>query len=230
MQFLERMASAAALGAAMVVGAGLSAPPAQAAFVVTLEQNAAFVVTLEQEGPNVVATGSGTIDLADLSFINTVGESRSLISSGRPEISIGFANSVDFYAPEGTFTGPPNFGSGGQSFASSSTGVAVALELGFILLPSGYVSGSPLSGSSTWDNATFASLGVTPGVYTWTWGTAPFADSFTLIAGAAPAAPEASTWAMMLIGFLGLAGVGFRNKRRQTAAAMGPTYVRKARV
>jgi hypothetical protein len=37
-------------------------------------------------------------------------------------------------------------------------------------VPQSYVSGNPLLGTSTYDNAIFASLGVTPGTYVWTWG------------------------------------------------------------
>ena len=45
------------VGATMLVGVSLVAPPAQAA----------YIVTLLQAGSNVVATGSGTIDTAGLS-------------------------------------------------------------------------------------------------------------------------------------------------------------------
>jgi hypothetical protein len=41
------------------------------------------------------------------------------------------------------------------------------------------MSGSPLSDTSTYDNATFASLGVTPGTYEWIWG-AGVNQNFTL--------------------------------------------------
>jgi hypothetical protein len=53
-------------------------------------------------------------------------------------------------------------------------------------LPNGYVSGSPLSATSTYTSQTFASLGLTPGTYTWTWGSGPTADSFTVQIGAVP--------------------------------------------
>ena len=52
-----RFASAAALGMAVLIGCGV-APPAQAG----------YVVMLTQEGGDVVATGSGPIDLTGLSF------------------------------------------------------------------------------------------------------------------------------------------------------------------
>ena len=58
MTFLKQIGGAAAISMAMVIGSGLSAPPAQAA----------YIVTLAQVGSNVVATGSGTIDTAGLSF------------------------------------------------------------------------------------------------------------------------------------------------------------------
>jgi hypothetical protein len=52
-----RFASAAALGMSVLIGCGV-APPAQAG----------YVVMLTQEGGDVVATGSGPIDLTGLSF------------------------------------------------------------------------------------------------------------------------------------------------------------------
>ena len=48
---------AAALGVAMLIGSALSAPPAQAG----------YIVTLTQQGSDVVASGSGAIDLTSLS-------------------------------------------------------------------------------------------------------------------------------------------------------------------
>ena len=40
-----------------------------------------------------------------------------------------------------------------------------------LIVPRGYVSGTFLSNSATWSGKTFATLGVTPGTYVWTWGT-----------------------------------------------------------
>src|SRR4051812_36977784 len=55
MTFVKRIAGAVALGPALVFGGGLSAPPAQAA----------YTVTLQQQGSDVVATGAGTLDTTD---------------------------------------------------------------------------------------------------------------------------------------------------------------------
>ena len=54
MTLVTRMASRTAIGAAMLIG--LSAPPAEAG----------YVVDLTQVGSDVVASGSGRIDLTDL--------------------------------------------------------------------------------------------------------------------------------------------------------------------
>ena len=78
-------------------------------------------------------------------------------------------------------------------------------------VPVGYVSGSSLRTSTdTWDDATFASLGVTPGLYTWTWGSRKDADSFRLIVAGGPleqlasldppSIPEPATWTLMAVG------------------------------
>jgi hypothetical protein len=116
-------------------------------------------------------------------------------------------------------TGPADFGSGGPQVATTGSGDAVAvfnllddLNNFVIVVPQGYVSGGKLSSSATWDDTNFVSLGVTPGFYTWTWGNG--ANTFTLDA---VAAPESSTWAMMLLGFAGLCFAGYRARAAATS-------------
>jgi hypothetical protein len=57
---------------------------------------------------------------------------------------------------------------------------------------------------------------VTPGVYEWTWGRGAN-ENFTLDI-AAGGVPEPSTWAMVLLGFVGLGYAGYR-KAGQAAPA-----------
>jgi hypothetical protein len=72
-------------------------------------------------------------------------------------------------------------------------------------VPHGYVSGSSLSDSATYNNATFNSLGVTPGTYVWTWGTGPD-QKFTLDA-VAPAVPDTgSTLGLLSLALTGVFG------------------------
>src|SRR5262245_47268633 len=134
----------------------------------------AYTVTLQQVGSDVVANGSGAINLTGLfffgsgsSFITTLLPSSGRISTGPPPSGLG---SVDLYR---IFSGPANFGSGGQHNAteSLSSGDFVGIQASVIELfvPHGYISNSALSSSATWTGATFASLGATPGTYVWTW-------------------------------------------------------------
>jgi hypothetical protein len=202
MTFVKRIGGAAAL--AMLVGSGLSAPPAQAA----------YIVTLAQVGSNVVSTGSGTIDLAGLSFFGSDDTATALMDPGGGAIVTGPASpeAADIYTGS---AGPASFGSGSLTLASSGSGDTVAIDVNLLFVPPGYVSGSPLSDNSTFDNQTFGSLGVTPGVYVWTWGDAAD-DSFTLDIIAAAAVPEPSSL------LLGIALVALLIVRMSRRVILGP--------
>lgn len=73
-------------------------------------------------------------------------------------------------------------------------------------MPDGYVSGSLLSTTTTYANHTFASLAVTPGVYTWSWGSGRSADFLQLVIGV----PEPGTVGLLAAGLL---LIGWRRKR-----------------
>jgi hypothetical protein len=218
MTSVKRTVGAAAIGTAMVIGSGLSAPPAQAG----------YIVTLEQVGSNVVATGSGAIDLTGLIF---GGEGLDLSGAeimprpGRvgPLIITGPTGPLptDVYrGPGSSVSGPTSFGSGDLTSTSIGSGDHVGLTKGIdaeggftnLLVPAGYVFDSLLSDTSTYLNQTFATLGVTPGTYVWTWGTGAHADTFTLEIGAVPAIPEPASLAVLSIA---LAGLGVVRRRTQ---------------
>jgi hypothetical protein len=133
-----------------LISFGLPAPRAQAGFIVTL---------LEQ-GTNVVATGSGTIDLTGLSFFSQSSDSAFMIPISAEIVSGPVAfGLVDDY---GGVIGPTSFGSGGGSNPSSGSGDHAGLAASiafshFLELPHGYVSGHSLSDTDTYDNQTFSS-------------------------------------------------------------------------
>jgi hypothetical protein len=131
--------------------------------------DAGFVIDVSQVGGNVAATGSGSLDLAGLSFLFS-GADRSGVnpSSGLVVVGPPVSTSVDVYTGA---TGPTSFGGGNFTQASSGNGDLVGIEgiFGDIVVPEGYVSLTPLSGSATWDNTTIAGLGLAPGTYTYTW-------------------------------------------------------------
>jgi len=84
-----------------------------------------------------------------------------------------------------------------------------------VCIPAGYVSNAPLSTTSTWNGRTFASMGLVPGAYVWTWGSGGTADSFTLQIGA-PAAPvpTMTEWAMILMSLMLAGGAALYIQRR----------------
>ena len=187
----------------------LAAPSAQAA----------YVTTFEEVGSNVVEVGGGALDLTDLMRTGGI-FTKLFVSPNEPSYASGAkGDQGDIY--EGPLSGPANWGPGGTTFANSSSGDLVALNPSGaeIIVPDDYNFGDPLSETSTYLGASFASLGLTPGSYVYTWGTGDHAESFTLnvVAGSVP---EPSTWAMMLLGLAGVAFVGWRAKpaRRPSVA------------
>ena len=80
-------------------------------------------------------------------------------------------------------------------------------------MPQGYLTGNPLSATFTFNNATFASLGITPGIYTWTWGTGAHADSFTLFAGVPVPIPDTESSLSLLLMATGLVLSAARKRR-----------------
>jgi hypothetical protein len=176
------------------------------------QAGAALIIDVSQVGANVVATGSGTIDLTGLTYLGGFSTNAGTI----PDIAliyVGPSGTLDVYTGA---SGPTSFGSGGDTTApSSGTGDIFGvqgngLSLGSLIdVPAGYVSGSPLSGSMTFDNTTIASVGLTPGTYTYTWGSGTDADSLTINIASVP---EPSS--LIMAGAAALAGLGLWIRRR----------------
>lgn len=174
---------------------------------------AALVIDLQEVGSDVVATGSGTANLTALTF-DFQASGIALIDPLFAVIEIGGPNKVDWYS---SIAAPENFGDGAPSVPSFSTGPRWGVTRTALLVPTGYVSESLLLSTSTWNNKTLVELGVTPGMYTWTWGSGTNEDFLTLNVISAAAVPEPSSLA-----FLGLACLGFaaRARRKQLRTEM----------
>ena len=220
MALRKRTSGAAALGMAVLIGCGLSAPPAKAA----------YVVTIEEVGSDVVATGSGSINFDALDLWGDE-EDPSLIDASEGALVIGPAIPTDDIYYSGIAGPAVAFGSGDEFFADSGSGAVVGLGTfeetsgGVIAVPEDAVSGAALGTSTaTFANATLMSLGLTPGTYVWTWGSGPTADSFTLeiaTARGASAVPEPGTWAMMLLGLAGFMTLRTRGRSGSPATVGG---------
>ena len=140
-----------------------------------------FNVTISQVGPDVVWSGSGSFNLTALTSAGpggTVGG----YDSGQAVWAIGPGAPVDTYS--GTITYPLTFGTssvGVTSNTGSTFGILPGGSGRLLYVPSGYVSNTNISGTSTYANTTIAAAGLTPGTYTWSWGTGGNTSTLVMI-------------------------------------------------
>jgi hypothetical protein len=195
--------------------------------VVSGQAKASAVIDITQVGDDVVAAASGAIDLTGLTqVLSGMILAPGFVSPADGEAVVG-ANGAPFDEYSGV-SGPASFGPGSFAPGSSGSGGPIGVdESSFnligqppvLIVPSGYVSGTALSGSWTFDGQTLASLGLTPGTYVYSWSPSPGVPAqgpglTVKITGI----PELSTWAMMLLGFTGLGFAGYRAARKSAAA------------
>ena len=163
-----------------------------------------FVFTLQEQGGDVVGDGSGTINTSSLTSIGT-DSAQAYIDAGHANVAVGPATTTVGSAFVG-ITGPTSAGTGSLLNATSGTGDEVAID-GFdsaIFVPTGYISGAALSDSATWVGSSYSSLGLTPGIYEWTWGSGRTAGS--VILNVIPV-PEPSQYGWLVFGaFAGFSG------------------------
>jgi hypothetical protein len=186
-----------------------------ALFLLCSHASATTIVTIEEVGSDVVATVSGTVDLTGLTYSTTSNGGASLLEPNYGTIVLHGGN-FDGYSG---ITGPGSFGSGDTTPASSKSGDDFGL-LGYadiIQIPHAYISGTNFSSTATWDGTTLAALGITPGTYTWNWGSGADADSLTLYAGVNPpaTAPEPGSLLLLSTGFAAFAGFALRKRGNQ---------------
>jgi hypothetical protein len=176
---------------------------------------AAFIVNIQQVGPDVVATGSGSIDTDSLTPPANPGSGyHSFVYSYFAEVLLGGGTTDSVYS--GITSGPQNFSStfAGSTRATTSSGDDVGVEGSVnqeaIVLPVGYVSEAPLLDTSTWSNNTLAGLNLVPGVYVESFGSGPTADTFTVSVG--QSVPEPASLAA-----IGIPSAFALLRRRRTA-------------
>jgi hypothetical protein len=140
----------------------------------------AIIITAQETGVGVEVSGEGQVDLSALTFLRTGGAIPELIPSlallilGAPP-----DQAADVYI--GLATAPAQFGIGGASLPADAGAFGpLGASANAILVPDGYLSNTNVAATSTWTGETFASLGMTPGTYVWTWGSGSTADSLTL--------------------------------------------------
>ena len=216
---LPKKALGGAVGAVVVL---ISAMPARA--LVT--------VTVSEIGGDVVMSGSGSLNVSALTYIGGTAIPYGI----DPNTSTFLVNSGPQTALyQGQFTLPASLGPGTASLPSllpstgtygtgDSFGIAFYADVAgrtyqqvptlFVEGGSGYTNGTAISGTSTYTGQTLSSLGLTPGNYTWSWGSGATADSITMQIGNSVAPGPASVPGPLPI--LGLAAAfGFSRKLRK---------------
>jgi hypothetical protein len=144
-----------------------------------------FTAVITEVGSNVAMSGTGSFNLGDLSLAYTYAGTGAVVYPSIGQLTIGTIGSTILQYSGATLTGPNSFGGGGGGSANSGTGSMFGVgPVGFgdrtILVPNGYVSGNIITGTATYLNKTLSSLGLTPGTYTWSWGTGSNSGSFVL--------------------------------------------------
>jgi hypothetical protein len=181
----------------------------------TSEARAAFITTITQSGPDVVATGTGSLNINALTVLGPVGGVSNNMNPSVAYLAIGVDGAQNtFYF--GMTVRPSNFGTGAGSTPSTvRSGPIVTIQGNdALVLPQSYVSGSTFSSSATWSGSTYASLGLTPGTYVFSWGSGADADSYTIQV----VSPVPETSHTLLAGLAGAAAFGLARRRSRRSA------------
>jgi hypothetical protein len=197
-----------------ILGIALSAAGLLVCAAATDSARAEFIAYIEQVGPNVVVTGSGTLNLTGLTDDGSH-TSQTGVDPGLGQLAIGPAGGAGVELYTG-ITGPSNFGSGGLTYANSGSGNQVDILYNYdaLAVPTGYVPGNFLSDTMTFDNTTLADLlGLTSGQFTYSWG----GDSFVINVDTPSPTPLPATLPLFA-GGLGMLRLFSRLRKRKAAA------------
>jgi hypothetical protein len=177
------------------------------------QAKAGFIITFSQDGNNVDATGTGSLNLSALSLF-AVDSAPAQIVPNQALVLTGSSSTIFGYV---STTGPTSIGPGSiteQATAVSGPEVGIWGSSRTLFVPEGYVSGTSLTSGATWDNTTISGLGLTPGTYTWTWGSEVGPDYLKVVIPAPSAVPEPSTLALLGMATASFAGhFGWRRRK-----------------
>jgi hypothetical protein len=136
-------------------------------------------------------SASGSLNINDLTLVNP---SAGPFGFGGLGVSTATflmgTNGLNAAQYSGFTTTPSNFGPGGVggSQTSVSGNIFGVIKQGptepySLLVPVGYTTGTAISSTQTFTGQTFGSFGLTPGTYTYTWGSGANADSINVVVG-----------------------------------------------
>ena len=166
-------------------------------FLVLQPSQGAVLLRVEQVGSDVQVSGSGSALTTELigtgstfSWTSSLTDAQIYagplaINDGNVNLYSGVVGPLVFGGDPGVYELPDLAGSVGDLF-----GINANDGNGFpqLVLPAGYISGTSLSGTSSFPNLSLAQIGLTPGqVSTGSWGSGANADSLRLEVVPAPA-------------------------------------------
>lgn len=189
-----------------------------AAFAPVVAQAGLIINLVEQSNGTLLFTYSGAINLASLGspVVANYNQGSAMLSPSQGFIRLG--SLVDLYAT-GSSSPTSTFGSGGAIAPTSVEVGSSAFSVDFVAktisVPTGYISSSPIAGSATFSGS-FASNGINPGTYVYSWGSST-TESVTLNATPASPVPEPATLWIFAIGTAVSSMVG-RNRARKDQA------------
>jgi hypothetical protein len=170
-------------------------------FLHSAYSNAAVTIDFSESGGDVIATASGTLNTNSFAAVGssyspggsvsgsncqiTVGDAAEKVDFAFIDIDTGFTNNNNDLCSTSQIGFAASSGSGDLVGLSSVKkiepgGFDDSGDFDMIILPGGYVSGDPISGSSTWSDTSLAGLQLIPGTYVYTWGSGVGADSLTI--------------------------------------------------
>ena len=172
-----------------------------------LSARAGLVVNIDQVGNDVVVNFSGSADTRGM-IAPTDGVSTLTLRPGNMAFGTSTVN-----VPTSRFGGISNPSPSpytGSAILSPSSGsgdrLGILTSINLLVLPRGYVSGTQLLGTNTFNNATLQSLSLTTGTHVWSWGSVANGNADTLVMNiGVTAVPEPSSMVLLSIGAAGLA-------------------------
>jgi hypothetical protein len=174
--------------------------------------DASVDINIDQVGANVVLTGSGSLNIGGMTFVDTT-----TVGSGvGGDVAAAYVGPTFATVDTNTgLTGPTSFGTGAFHFASSGSGSLFGLDFNVLEVPHGYVSGTQLTGSATLTNTTLTALGLDIGTFTFT---LPH-DTVTVQIGSTAVVPEPLTAIVAVFGAVAYIAYGSRHRRAQRRQA-----------
>ena len=170
--------------------------------------SAGIIIDINESGSDVVAAFNGSIDLNAVTFqLSPVGN----IPGVNPSLGvISFASGDEQYVLN-LVSSDGTWGSGAQTLADSSSGDGFLFGPVALTLPAGYVSGSNIAGLITFLTEDFTTMGLTAGVYNYTFGQVGAVTDFVTVNIGQEQIPAPATIALF---GLGLGALGYRRRKR----------------